>query len=293
MLQVSRKTRALTAVLVALVALGVFAASAAALPAKFFGVVPQSALTQEQFNTLKQGGVKTMRIGARLGRRAAERGGAFDWSELRPARRTGREERHRTAAVPDRRPAWAVPTRPCPGPAAPRRPPACRSPAPRPPPGRRSSKPRSPATAPAARSGAKTRWSRTSDQDLADLERAELQVLRRQAEPDRIREAREDLLDGDQVGRPERPGDPRRALREARRRSSPERARRSPTATSPNYFAVVLPRTDVQDEPGDQVELPGRRAASLRGALPPAAGGDRRSPQRPDRERATARRASG
>ncbi len=58
MLQVSRKTRALTAALVAVVALGVFAASAAALPAKFFGVVPQSSLTQEQFNTLKKGGVK-------------------------------------------------------------------------------------------------------------------------------------------------------------------------------------------------------------------------------------------
>jgi polysaccharide biosynthesis protein PslG len=75
MLQVSRKTRALTAVLVAVVVLGAFAANAAALPAKFFGVVPQSTLTQEQFNTLKQGKVKSMRT-------------AFIWSGIEPTRGT-------------------------------------------------------------------------------------------------------------------------------------------------------------------------------------------------------------
>jgi polysaccharide biosynthesis protein PslG len=75
MLQVSRKTRALTAVLVAVVVLGVFAASAAALPAKFFGVVPQSTLTQEQFNTLKKGKVKSMRV-------------AFIWAAIEPTRGT-------------------------------------------------------------------------------------------------------------------------------------------------------------------------------------------------------------
>ena len=42
--------------------LGVFAASASALPARFFGVVPQSEPTAEQFKTLAKGGVKTMRI---------------------------------------------------------------------------------------------------------------------------------------------------------------------------------------------------------------------------------------
>ena len=79
MLQVSRKTRALTAVLVAVVVLGAFAANAAALPAKFFGVVPQSSLSQEQFNTLKKGKVKSMRI-ALIWAGVQPTRGAFNWS---------------------------------------------------------------------------------------------------------------------------------------------------------------------------------------------------------------------
>jgi hypothetical protein len=79
MLQVSRKARALTAVLVAVVVLGALAASAAALPAKFFGVVPQSALTQEQFNTLKQGKVKSMRV-ALIWAGVQPTKGTFDWA---------------------------------------------------------------------------------------------------------------------------------------------------------------------------------------------------------------------
>ena len=62
--------------------LGVFAASAAAVPAKFFGVVPQSDLSQEQFNTLKQGGVKEMRVALIWGGVQPTRGGAFNWSEF-------------------------------------------------------------------------------------------------------------------------------------------------------------------------------------------------------------------
>ena len=81
MLQVSRKTRALTAALVIVVALGVFAGSAAALPAKFFGVVPQSTLSQEEFNTLQQGGVKSMRIPLVWGSIQPTRG-AYNWSEF-------------------------------------------------------------------------------------------------------------------------------------------------------------------------------------------------------------------
>jgi hypothetical protein len=44
MLKASRKTRALTAASAVVLALGVFAASAGAVTAKFFGVVPQSNL---------------------------------------------------------------------------------------------------------------------------------------------------------------------------------------------------------------------------------------------------------
>jgi Beta-galactosidase/Glycosyl hydrolase catalytic core len=80
MLQVSRKTRALTAALVVFVAFGVFAGSAAALPARFFGVVPQSSLTQEEFTTLKQGGVKSMRVALIWSSVQPKRGGAYEWS---------------------------------------------------------------------------------------------------------------------------------------------------------------------------------------------------------------------
>jgi polysaccharide biosynthesis protein PslG len=82
MLQVSRKTRALAAVLVVVAALGAFAASASALPAKFFGVVPQSTLSPEQLNTLKTGGVKSMRVALVWGAVQPTRGGAYNWSEF-------------------------------------------------------------------------------------------------------------------------------------------------------------------------------------------------------------------
>jgi hypothetical protein len=82
MLQVSRKTRALTAVLAVVVALGVLAGSAVALPAKFFGVVPQSTLSQEQDNTLKQGGVKSMRVALVWGAIQSKRGSAYNWGEF-------------------------------------------------------------------------------------------------------------------------------------------------------------------------------------------------------------------
>jgi polysaccharide biosynthesis protein PslG len=90
MLKASRKTRALTAALAVVMALGVFAASAAAVPAKFFGVVPQSELSQEQFNTLKQGGVKEMRValiwGAVQPTNAAPQWGSFDATVERAAK---------------------------------------------------------------------------------------------------------------------------------------------------------------------------------------------------------------
>ena len=82
MLKASRKTRALTAVSAVVLALGVFAASAGAVTAKFFGVVPQSNLSQEQFTTLKQGGVKEMRVAMIWGGMQPTRGGAIDWGEF-------------------------------------------------------------------------------------------------------------------------------------------------------------------------------------------------------------------
>ena len=114
MLQVSRKSRALTAVLVAVVALGVFAASAAALPAKFFGVVPQSSLTQEQFNTLKKGKVKSMRL-ALIWAGVQPTRGTFNWSgidaEVEKAAKSGIELLPFLVGTPT----WAVPNATVPG----------------------------------------------------------------------------------------------------------------------------------------------------------------------------------
>jgi hypothetical protein len=115
MLQVSRKTRALTAVLAVVVALGVCAASAAALPATFFGVVPQSQLTQEQFNTLKQGGVKTMRTPLIWEAVQPTRGGSYNWAsfdtQVERAAQSGIELLPFAIGAPT----WAVPTGTVPG----------------------------------------------------------------------------------------------------------------------------------------------------------------------------------
>ncbi len=114
MLQVSRKSRALTAVLVAVVALGVFAASAAALPAKFFGVVPQSNLTQEQMNTLKKGKVKSMRV-ALIWAGVQPKKGTFEWGttdeEVERAAKAGIELLPFMVGTPS----WAVPNATVPG----------------------------------------------------------------------------------------------------------------------------------------------------------------------------------
>lgn len=82
MLKASRKARVLTAALTAVLALGAFAASAAAVPATFFGVVPQSNLSQEQFKTLKRGGVKEMRVAMIWGAVQPTRGATPQWGEF-------------------------------------------------------------------------------------------------------------------------------------------------------------------------------------------------------------------
>ncbi len=116
MLEVSRKTRALAAALVVVAALGVCAASAAAnVGAKFFGVVPQSTLTQEEFTTLKQGGVQSMRVALVWGAIQSKRGGAYEWGSFDPiverAAKSGIELLPFVVGTP----AWAVPNATVPG----------------------------------------------------------------------------------------------------------------------------------------------------------------------------------
>jgi hypothetical protein len=115
MLQANRKARALTAALAVVLALGVFAASAAALPAKFFGVVPQSTLSQEQFNTLKQGGVKSMRVAMIWGAVQPQRGAALEWSSFDPIVERAAKSGIELLPFVIGTPTWAVPNATVPG----------------------------------------------------------------------------------------------------------------------------------------------------------------------------------
>ncbi|MCW2988521.1 MAG: hypothetical protein JWM24_1459 [Solirubrobacterales bacterium] len=80
-LQIGRRARAWTAVLaVAMAGLALFATAAQAVPATFWGVVPQATLSQEQFQRLQRGGVDSTRIAIDWGGVQPSRGGAFNWS---------------------------------------------------------------------------------------------------------------------------------------------------------------------------------------------------------------------
>jgi hypothetical protein len=109
MLEISRKTRALTAVLAVVVALGALAASASALPARFFGVVPQSVLSLEQFKTLQQGNVQSMRIPIEWGGLQQEKGGPIDWSGVDTLFERAAQSNIELLPFVSGAPRWAVP----------------------------------------------------------------------------------------------------------------------------------------------------------------------------------------
>jgi hypothetical protein len=82
-LQIGRRARAWTAVLaVAMAGLALFATAAQAVPATFWGVVPQAAPSQEQFQRLQRGGVDSTRIAIDWGGVQPSRGGTFNWSGI-------------------------------------------------------------------------------------------------------------------------------------------------------------------------------------------------------------------
>jgi hypothetical protein len=110
MLKSSRKTRALTAALVVVAILGVFAASASALPARFFGVVPQSEPTAEQFKTLSKGGVKTMRIPIEWAAVQPIAGAKINWAVLDPFVERAAQANIELLPFFISPPGWAVPS---------------------------------------------------------------------------------------------------------------------------------------------------------------------------------------
>ena len=113
-----------------------------------------------------------------------------------------------------------------------------------------------------------------ADPHLADLERGELQILRRPAQPGRIREAGEALLHGAQGRRPGAKLDPRRPLRAGPRK---RRAKPKPPLA---YFATDFLEQMYQQHAGHQGEVQRRRPAPLHLRLPGADPGDRRSARR-------------
>jgi hypothetical protein len=110
-LRIGMSARAWTAATaVALLGLAVFAAAAQAVPAKFWGVVPQQVPSDEQFQTLKRGGVDSVRIPIEWGAVQSAPGAAFDWSHVdgpvRKAANVGIEVLPFLTGAPT----WAVPS---------------------------------------------------------------------------------------------------------------------------------------------------------------------------------------
>jgi len=80
-MRIGRSARAWTAAMaVSLVGLATFAAAAQAVPATFWGVVPQATPNDEQFQRLKRGGVDSARIPIEWGGVQPLKGGPLNWS---------------------------------------------------------------------------------------------------------------------------------------------------------------------------------------------------------------------
>jgi Glycosyl hydrolase catalytic core len=110
-LQIGRGTRAWTAALaVALLGLAIFASAAQAIPATFWGVVPQATPSEEQFQRLKRGGVDSARIPVEWGAVQRLKGAALDWAGIDAI--VGRASIAGVEVLPflSGAPAWAVPS---------------------------------------------------------------------------------------------------------------------------------------------------------------------------------------
>src|ERR1700754_2103674 len=113
MFSVSRKARALTAAFAVVLALGVCAAGAGAAPV--FGVVPQAQLTQEQFNKLEQGGVKTMRTGLAWSEVQSKSGAPYAWAGFDALVEKAAKANIEVLPYVISPPTWAVPLKSVPG----------------------------------------------------------------------------------------------------------------------------------------------------------------------------------
>jgi hypothetical protein len=114
MLRTTRKTAALALALTLMAAMA-FATTAQAVPAKFWGVVPQTSLTTEQFQRLGRGGAESVRVPLGWADMQPQSGGAINWSGVddvvEKAARAGIDVLPTISGAPT----WAVPTAAVPG----------------------------------------------------------------------------------------------------------------------------------------------------------------------------------
>lgn len=103
--------RALTTALAAIAVFASLASTAHALPAGFWGIVPQSGLSAEQFQRLGNGGVESIRIPVGWPSVQPTPGGPFDWSgfdnQVEEAAKAGIKVLPFLSGAPE----WAVPAK--------------------------------------------------------------------------------------------------------------------------------------------------------------------------------------
>jgi hypothetical protein len=110
-----RILRACSAAFAAMAIFAVCASAAHALPAGFWGVVPQHGLNDEQFQRLSRGGVESIRIPVGWGSVQPVKNGQFDWTgfdnQVEEAAKAGIKVLPFLSGAPE----WAVPAKTVPG----------------------------------------------------------------------------------------------------------------------------------------------------------------------------------
>jgi hypothetical protein len=115
-MQISGKLRAWTAaIVVAILGLSAFAATASALPARFWGVVPQGAPTEEQFQRLHRGGVQSVRIPIVWSGLQPTKTAVIDWSGVDQLVENAAKSNIEVLPFIVGAPTWAVPLATVPG----------------------------------------------------------------------------------------------------------------------------------------------------------------------------------
>jgi polysaccharide biosynthesis protein PslG len=112
---IRRSLRALTALLATALVCLVAAVPALALPANFWGVVPQAPPTAEEFHRLKEGGVGSIRIGILWAAVQGERGAGYNWTSIDPEIAGAVEAGLEVLPFLYGAPKWAVPAVSVPG----------------------------------------------------------------------------------------------------------------------------------------------------------------------------------